>query len=139
MKKLKSAMLLGLFIIGVSFSAIANEDDELLVLSKIMEIERLQEIILEQGQPLVTNGLINENVEIFIENQALQLQEKLSDNNDTEQLVINRYDINSKNAKIRITKSDVKIKIKLVKELNEWKVRSYLIREGKSVSALLDW
>lgn len=112
-------------------------DDRIVVFSKVMEIEAVQKIVLENNKTVVSNGLIGSDVNVFIDETAVNIEASETSNHDL--LTIRKYDVKQSTAKILMTKDNVRVKVKLNKDEGEWKITSYYIKNEGSVSISLDF
>lgn len=68
----------------------AHNPADLQIISRIMEIEGIQKILLEEPQIIITNGLISENIEVFIDELPVKLQQN-SMGSDLNNLSLEKY------------------------------------------------
>ncbi len=138
MKKLSYTILFFALILGTSIRTFANDPEEVVILSKIFEIEQVQSILSEENQVIITNGLVSEKIQIYIDESQINMQSQATES-DIDYLNIEKYNAKGESAKILIVNENVKIKVKLKKEDNEWKVKSCYIKNGKSIYASVEF
>ena len=132
-----------LLVIGITTSSFnfkaGGIRDEVAVLAKVAGLERVRDIIIENKHEIITNGHISSDVELYIDEVPVSMEQSQVEKNTQSSLIIQKYVINDTSAKVLITGNEVRIKVKLTKFEDEWHVKSYYIKNGKSVSISVDW
>ena len=113
-------------------------DDQILVFSKVLEIEAVQNVISEYDYTIDVNGMLSHEIEAFIDDRPIALVDATSVN-VTDPLKIKRYDIQSTAARVLITKPNVKVRVKLIKNEGAWEINSYYVKNGKNISISVDF
>lgn len=119
---------------GFYFQSSANNSDEVEILSKIVEIEKIQEIITSEAPVIVTNGLISDNIQVYIDDQPILLQ-NTDASNTPNKITVEKFNQNANSAQILMVSQGIKIKVKLIKADETWQVKSCYVKNGNSFYA----
>lgn len=136
MKKLSSKLIILILLIGLSIQSYANDDVE--ILSKIVEIEKIQEILTSETRTIVTNGLISDKIRVYIDDSLISLKSTAS-SDDFKAINVEKFKHKGNSAKILMLNEDVKIKVSLIKEGEVWMVKSCYVKNGSSIYASVNW
>lgn len=134
MKKLSLILMILTLLTGFYFQSSANNSDEVEILSKIVEIEKIQEIITSEAPVIVTNGLISDNIQVYIDDQPILLQ-NTDASNTPNKITVEKFNQNANSAQILMVSQGIKIKVKLIKADETWQVKSCYVKNGNSFYA----
>ncbi|MEL6560467.1 MAG: hypothetical protein AAFQ94_19915 [Bacteroidota bacterium] len=138
MKKLYSKLIILALLIGLSFQSYANNSDDVEILSKIVEIEKIQEILTSEASIIITNGLISDKIQVYIDDSLISLK-STSSPDDFGTINVEKFKHDGSSAKILMINENVKIKVRLIKENEVWTVKSCYVKSGGSIYASVNW
>ncbi|MGB3467789.1 MAG: hypothetical protein WBA74_21055 [Cyclobacteriaceae bacterium] len=135
MKHLILSTLSVLLLFGSPIRSYAGNTEDVHILSAILTIEAVQDLLVNEKSPINSNGLIDEEITIYINDNELKIEDLSTDKKRYDHFSVVKFKVEKDEATVVFKKDKIKVKVFLNIEDEEWNVRHYFVVDAHEIAA----